>query len=208
MELESLLSTLATKRPVFHSEADFQHALAWELHQHDPTLTLRLEKPITAAGKPGAVDILVVTTGGVVAIELKYWKKKLAANVNGESYQLKNQAAQDISRYDFWKDVSRLERLIEEDAIRTGFVVALTNDPGYWRSGRSGTVDESFRMHEGRVVNGPLRWSDRASAGTKRNRESEIVIRNAYTLEWKAYSTVPARGAGVFRYVLVESVSR
>lgn len=30
-EVAEILSRLAKKRPIFHSEADFQHALAWEV---------------------------------------------------------------------------------------------------------------------------------------------------------------------------------
>lgn len=32
-DVPALLGRLASERPVFHSEADFQHALAWALHQ-------------------------------------------------------------------------------------------------------------------------------------------------------------------------------
>lgn len=31
-DVEAVLRDLALKRPIFHSEADFQHAVAWEVH--------------------------------------------------------------------------------------------------------------------------------------------------------------------------------
>jgi hypothetical protein len=31
-DLPHLMDALAAQRPIFHSEADFQHALAWEIH--------------------------------------------------------------------------------------------------------------------------------------------------------------------------------
>ena len=37
IQIAQVLSTLAVQRPVFHSEADFQHALAWEIHSCVPT---------------------------------------------------------------------------------------------------------------------------------------------------------------------------
>ena len=43
---------LAQLSRIFHSEADFQHALAWKLHQHHQDAMIRLEKrvePSTAA---------------------------------------------------------------------------------------------------------------------------------------------------------------
>lgn len=39
----ALLPGLAGERPVFHSEADFQQALAWAVHVAHPGLRVRLE---------------------------------------------------------------------------------------------------------------------------------------------------------------------
>ena len=37
-ELVDALTALAAERPVFHSEADFQHGFAWQLHALQPEL--------------------------------------------------------------------------------------------------------------------------------------------------------------------------
>ena len=37
---------LAQRRPIFHSEADFQHALAWEIHALHTDCQIRLERPV------------------------------------------------------------------------------------------------------------------------------------------------------------------
>ncbi len=47
IEMGEVLNTLATQRRVFHSEADFQHALAWEIHRRLPHAAIRLEYPIS-----------------------------------------------------------------------------------------------------------------------------------------------------------------
>ena len=36
LDIKGLLTALAESRKVFHSEADFQHALAWHIHQTMP----------------------------------------------------------------------------------------------------------------------------------------------------------------------------
>ena len=46
VEIGEILSALAEQRPVFHSEADFQHAFAWEIHQQLPMASVRLELPV------------------------------------------------------------------------------------------------------------------------------------------------------------------
>lgn len=43
IEPASLLDELASTRPIFHSEADFQHALAMLIARQHPTARLRLE---------------------------------------------------------------------------------------------------------------------------------------------------------------------
>ena len=42
-DVEAVLASLAAKRPVFHSEADFQFAFAWESQKRYPGLKVRLE---------------------------------------------------------------------------------------------------------------------------------------------------------------------
>lgn len=44
LNIRSLLTVLGDSRNVFHSEADFQHALAWHIHQKMPEIQIRLER--------------------------------------------------------------------------------------------------------------------------------------------------------------------
>lgn len=44
-DIEAVLQSLSTVRPVFHSEADFQHALAWALRDGQVVRDVRLDRP-------------------------------------------------------------------------------------------------------------------------------------------------------------------
>ena len=72
IDLNLLLATLANKRPVFHSEADFQHALAWELQLLDPNVNIRLEYRPQWLDRRNYMDIWVIDEDTAKAIELKY----------------------------------------------------------------------------------------------------------------------------------------
>jgi hypothetical protein len=37
IDLDELLRALSQERPVFHSERDFQHAIAWRIHEVVPS---------------------------------------------------------------------------------------------------------------------------------------------------------------------------
>lgn len=69
--LRHVLERLASVRPIFHSEADFQHALAWQVQLEVPTAAIRLEtRPF--ADRRMYLDLAVNVDGHRVAIELKH----------------------------------------------------------------------------------------------------------------------------------------
>jgi hypothetical protein len=65
-DLEALvaaaLDRLAQRRPIFHSEADLQLALAWELQTSYPDAAVRLEKRVINNPRV-ELDILVILDG-------------------------------------------------------------------------------------------------------------------------------------------------
>ncbi|MCY3918487.1 MAG: hypothetical protein OXG38_01615 [Chloroflexi bacterium] len=200
-DVEATLKQLAHERPVFHSEADFQHAFAWGLRERFPDLRVRLEYPLPSESGGAYADIWLPTPEGPVVLELKYWTRETRVTWADEEFSLRDQSANDIRRYDFLKDVSRVERLVADKRARAGAVIAITNDHLYWQEGRPNTVDAEFRIHEGRRLSGTMRWSDAASAGTTQSREAPITLRGEYLPAWRPYSTVPGGPYGEFRYL-------
>ena len=198
------LGTLANSRPIFHSEADFQHALAWALREAYPNADVRLEWPFSDEGRHQYLDIALRADGELTAIELKYRTRKLDTHSGGESFELRTQAAQDGGRYDFWRDVRRLEQLVMEKKAKEGYAVLITNDWTFWNEGREGTVDAAFRLHEGRTrVSGSLAWTDHASAGTVHSRESPIVLQSSYDIHWRPYSNDSGIAGAEFKYLML-----
>ena len=100
--------------------------------------------------------------------------------------------------------VEKLERITMGRRNIYGIVVLLTNDYLYWTEPtRSNTVDCEFRIHENRIITGELKWLERASAGTTKNREEPIVIKGMYKMQWHHYSTISNEKHGEFRYLAV-----
>jgi hypothetical protein len=186
-DVHGTLAALAIERPVFHSEADFQHSLAWQLHVADPTAQIRLE---TRPRRGLHLDLLVRSNGDRTAIELKYLVRGFHGVVGGEPFELPDQSAQDISRYDVIKDIVRVESFVADGVAELGRVMVLTNDPAYWQPGRSAeTIDAQLRLHEGRVLEGALGWSPRAGRGSVRGREDVLALTGRYQCRWRDYST-------------------
>ncbi len=207
-DISDLLTSLADSRKVFHSEADFQHALAWQVHEDMPESQVRLEVDVMQVEHQRMfLDIWLPVEG--VAIELKYKTRRLKLEQDDESFALRNQSAQDQGRYDFLRDIQRLELMRSNlEQCKAAYAVLLTNDSSYWKAPRSqDTVDSNFRIHEERVISGELTWATHASSGTMKSRESPIEIQGSYGIRWQEYSNFPGKSQGRFRYLAI-SVGR
>lgn len=201
-QLVEVLGSLAMRRPVFHSEADFQHELAWELRSSGLVEQVRLEWPFEVDGRRQYLDLRCEAAGCRVGLELKYMTQGGTLTDGDEVFALRNHGAQDVRRYDFWRDVSRLEGLVASGELDQGFVVALTNDRSYWRAPTRVTFDAAFRLHEGREVEpGELAWGEGTGEGTMRGRSDTIVHRSGYMLGWSDFPR--PEGRVVLRYLLL-----
>jgi hypothetical protein len=192
LDAVTALSLLAERRPVFHSERDFQHALAWQIQLAHPEAQIRLE-PRPRRGIH--LDLLVRRGERRTAIELKYLVAALHASVAGELFDLPHQSANDISRHDVIKDIARVEALLADGYADEGCVVVLTNDRSYWQpSSRPATIDAAFRLHEGRVLPGSLAWAARAGRGTTAKRDTPVNLTGHYTCQWRDFSEISLPG--------------
>ena len=201
LDINRLMNGLAAERPVFHSEADFQFALAWRIGQETGT-KVRLEFPPPLTERMH-LDLWLPALG--VAIELKYPTSELDVEVGGESFALLEQGAQDEGRYYFLRDVARLERVVAElPRARRGVAVLLTNDSLYWRPPHQTTIDAAFRLHEGRRIPGgqAMSWSPGAKTGIGK---PPIRLTRPYECRWRNYGPPVAEAAKTkarqFRYL-------
>ena len=193
LDIHALMDGLAERRPIFHSEADFQFALAWRIHKTLPDCEVRLEfKPFPSERM--YLDVWLPTE--CVAIELKYLTRELDIECNGERFVLAKQDAQDEGRYYTIEDIRRIERVVSKTRANAGLVIILTNDRSYWNSPprKKPTKDAAFRIHEGRELNGKLAWQDGSGA---------ISLKGSYTMNWRDYSRLGAERNVRFRYLAI-----
>jgi hypothetical protein len=199
--IEPLMSRLGARRPIFHSEADFQHELAIELRTMDPGLQLRLEYPF-GIGSRASLDVLLRKGDAQFGLELKYLCRSANVIVGGEQFNLRHQSAHDIRRYDVCKDIGRIEDFCQRSGA-TGGVLVLTNDPAYWSSRRRpDTFDAAFDLVDRRILSGTLTWAENTGPGTTKGRESQLVIAGQYPLQWRDYAEIGGSG-GRLRYLYI-----
>ena len=203
MNITAVIEALRAKRAVFYSEADFQFTLAWEIQLLYPDAAIRLEYPPPNAPTK-YIDLLVRFGDDVFPIELKYKTKIFSAMVADEPYYLKNHGAQDVGKYDFVKDICRVETFREHIVgYKEGYTIWLTNDPYYWNTPKSDSVGYSaFSVHHGAVKEGSMAWGASMNEGSTKGREKPLYLSGSYRIEWHDYSRVDANN-GVFMYAVV-----
>lgn len=206
MDIKTPMQRLMDKRKIFHSEADFQFSLAWEIQSIYTDANVRLEYCPASINSSIHIDILVVLNNKWFPIELKYKTLETSIEINSESYQIKKHGAQDQGRYDYLADVSRIEylsRLMRE--YEKGYAIMLSNDPSYWKeNNRSNTVYRAFKLSDGVEKSGRMEWAPHTGASTKKGREKPIDLNGSYIMDWKQYSKLSEANNGEFKYVVSE----
>ena len=194
--IPQILRDLAEQRPIFHSEADFQHELAWHLREADPSLRPRLEYPFGRLNRR-ACDIVLIRNGIEMALELKYLCQKLECEIGGETFRLEKQGAQNIRRLQTLEDIERMEGFLGDHPSAQAHVVLLTNHDTYWKGSAADTADAEFDIREGRIVTGDLNWAQWAD---KWKPTPAVNLRGSYIMQWQDYSRINGKH-GLFRFL-------
>lgn len=198
--------SLSGKRPVFHSEADFQFAFAWECRLvYGEQVDVRLE----THPKPHVRLDLELREGDTgVAIELKYLTRRWGPSlVNGERFALAQHGAQILRRYDVVADIARVEEFITLPGREKwkGYQVTLTNESAFWNPTTTRrTWDAEFRIGEGDTLAGMRSWPPDATPGTVKGREKAILLRRGYAIRWEEYSRLDDTAAGRVRALVID----
>lgn len=156
-ELQTAIENLAKEGKIFSNESQFQLDLAWELKKQNFDVELEVLSVTQSAAmnlskderKKAYTDIIVKDEGGYIAIELKYKTPQtddiMYYDMNGIKTYLFSQGAENIGSYLYWKDVERLEKLVEgtiplnfdkNKKVIRGYAVLLTNSKKYWDMGK------------------------------------------------------------------------
>ncbi len=195
---------------VFLNERDLQIELILFLRDKGYVVHPEYHIPVSAIpyyewgnDKVLSIDLVVEDSQcGYVPIELKYKHKELKLSLDrfGEEISglITSQAAQNIGRYSFWKDVRRVEHLIGRfKKIDGGYVVFVTDDLTYMKNKGVGCNYHMFAMDNGRSV-GPskLDWV------TPNPKFPGFNIVKHYDIKWEA----PVKLSCITYYGLIQEV--
>ena len=195
---------LKNNTEIFFNERDLQMHLAVFLKRRNYDVDVEYRITKTNLTKYGAfypwdedvisIDVVVSQEGVYIPIEIKY-KTRTIKNTSisnlprfGEATPItdiiRNQSAQDLGRYGFWKDVKRLELIKKRfKQVDEGIVIFLTNDYNYVECPQVGSVSynyEQFSMTPGLKTHLTRHWSK-----TIPKSYQDFEIDKAYDLYWE-----------------------
>lgn len=137
------------------------------------------------------LDIVVKKDGEYCPVELKYKTKKVERKISRFNEELsdeviimKNQGAQDLGMYDFWKDIRRVELVRNRFTnVKGGLAVFVTNDPLYTKASRENSNNYLLNMTEGKhsVIK---HWQNKESACAKMKSYKSFEVEKEYSIKW------------------------
>lgn len=137
------------------------------------------------------LDIVVKKDGEYCPVELKYKTKKVERQISrfdeildDKVVVMKNQGAQDLGMYDFWKDVRRIELVRNRFAkVKGGLAIFVTNDALYTKASRPESNNYLLNMNEGKhsVIK---HWQNENSACAKMNSYKSFEVEKEYSINW------------------------
>lgn len=137
------------------------------------------------------LDIVVKKGEEYLPVELKYKTKKAGKlltrfdeELKGKYTVLKDQAAQDLGKYDFWKDVRRIELVRNRfNRVKNGLAVFVTNDESYLKPSGENSNCKAFDMSSEGSLSKNKSWKNGNSACAKGYPNFEVE--KEYIIEWK-----------------------
>lgn len=151
------------------------------------------------------LDLVVRQGNEFLPVELKYKTRSITRRIerfgellSDEAVVVKNQGAQDLGRYDFWKDVRRLELVRRRfAAVKNGLAVFVTNDPIYLKEGKASSNHVALSMAAG--IHGRRKeWLNSASSCAREHPGFEVEA--CYAIEWRQFVTE----GETFHYCIVQ----
>lgn len=194
-----IVSFIQSNGKLLFNERDFQTQLAvWLRQSHNAYDDVALEYyvPKICLGdeyiweqEDLRMDIVVEKDGEFVPVELKYKTKnarvslsRFGVKLEGLHEVMKNQGAQDHGRYDFWKDIRRIELVRKHFTnVKGGLAVFMTNDEAYTKEPRATSNNQAFSMCAG-LHDKRKTWKDPKSKSAQSR--PDFTLERDYAINW------------------------
>lgn len=124
---------------------------------------------------------------------------------NGTNYKLKDQSANDLTKYGHIKDISRIEYFKEtEDKFLVGYAITITNQSRTWQKiSNPHQTDYEFSLEDGsKLCRGIKKWQ-KCVSNHNENRNPPVTLKNDYDVHWRDFYDFN-KPHGMFKVLVTE----
>lgn len=196
---QDIFAFLESNEELLFNERDFQmHLATWlrkSANDYDDVdveyYVPKIELPNYVWDSELRLDIVIKKNGEYCPVELKYKTKKVERQISRFDEMLddkvvvmKNQGAQDLGMYDFWKDIRRIELVRNRfEKVKGGLAIFVTNDALYTKASRPESNNYLLNMNEG--MHSPIKhWQNENSACAKMKSYKSFEVEKEYSINW------------------------
>ena len=191
-EIIERIALVQTPHNVFYCEATLKFELALEIYKKI-NIAVTLERKIP--NRREYLDIYFEHNAVKYGIELKYKTKSCRVG----RFEYENQGAHTAAKYDFLKDIMRLERDKKEGIIDHGIALFVTNDTSYLYPSERGDAALLSIANE-RTIGGCLRPQGKT-------RPDPLIFSSQYKIIWNPQpqqAQTPIEGSEQFYCLMLE----
>ena len=195
---EDVFAFLESNKELLFNERDFQmHLATWLRNSSASYDDVDVEYYVPRSELDNYVwdselrlDVVVKKDGEYLPVELKYKTKKVERQIlrfdepmHEKVVVMKNQGAQDLGMYDFWKDVRRVELVRNRfERVKGGLAIFVTNDPLYTKASKPTSNNYLLNMAEGTPHSKQKHWLNPESTCAKTH--PNFDVEQEYTIKW------------------------
>lgn len=206
--IDTALKNLGKRNIIYHSEAELQFKLAWELYRNASISDIYFEYP--AKNMPSGnryndmIDLVIVSKGKEYPIEIKYPK----GVYRDSTYNLKYKPVDEC--YEIVRDIDRIEQYVGNNiSSDKGYVIVLSNNTSYWGTPKPhALLSLTMYMTDNTTLNSGIHIFKPGSKRFKDTKCNQHILNN-YNIKWEPYcvkKTTLSNNKNVFKYLLLEVV--
>lgn len=194
---EDVVAFLKNNNSLLYNERDLQmHLAVWLKNQKNVYDDVEVEYYVPKSELKDCdsdlyLDIVIRKGDNYCPIELKYKTKEIDLEIScfdekikNKVKVLKNQGAQNLGKYDFWKDIRRIELVYNRfEKVKGGLVIFLTNDKNYKKESRKDAYCSQFDMTDGVTHNREKHWNNQNSRCS--NKRKSFDVDRKYKTDWE-----------------------
>jgi len=214
-DVKKVLTDLAIRKKIFHSEAELQFELGVEFKKNLGNVEIWFEYPASLLknhsellgndkNRSPMIDLVIIENGDFYPIEIKYAKGKLEYKDENENEYILSDNGKDKSFF-YVYDIRRLELFASKySRFKKGYAIIISNNEDWYRS-QAPKKRDKFTFDFYLINNSDNELKGEIWYQLQTDEKKHVILKDKYKTEWAEYSSLePKSKNSEFKYLICE----